>query len=51
MKIQTAAAQVRHALDTHDARKLKSANEALDDATQSLAAAIVEKAMRESGKR
>jgi molecular chaperone DnaK len=45
-KIQDAAAAVRLALETHDVRKLKSANDALDNATQSLAAAIVEKAMR-----
>jgi molecular chaperone DnaK len=45
-KIQRAAAEVRQALATHDARTLKSANDALDDATQNLAAAIVEKAMR-----
>jgi molecular chaperone DnaK len=45
-KIESAAANVREALAVHDARKLKSANEALDEATQSLAAAIVEKAMR-----
>jgi molecular chaperone DnaK len=47
-KIERAAANVRDALTMHDARKLKSANEVLDDATQSLAAAIVEKAMRRS---
>jgi molecular chaperone DnaK len=45
-KIQRAAAEVREALKIRDARKLKSANSALDDATQNLAAAIVEKAMR-----
>jgi molecular chaperone DnaK (HSP70) len=45
-KIQRAAAEVRQALESHDARKLKSANDALDHTTQSLAAAIVEKAMR-----
>jgi len=48
-KIEHAAAEVRAALATHDARKLQSANGALDEATQSLAAAIVEKAMRASG--
>jgi len=44
--IERAAAQVREALATHDARKLQAANGALDGVTQSLAAAIVEKAMR-----
>jgi molecular chaperone DnaK len=48
-KIEQAAAEVREALASHDARKLQSANGALDEATQSLAAAIVEKAMRASG--
>jgi molecular chaperone DnaK len=47
-KIEQAAAEVRAALATHDARKLQSANGALDEATQSLAAAIVEKALRAS---
>jgi molecular chaperone DnaK len=45
-KILGAAMQVREALATHDARKLQAANSALDEATQELAAAIVEKAMR-----
>ena len=45
-KIERAAADVREALATRDPRKLKSANNALDEATQHLAAAIVEKAMR-----
>jgi molecular chaperone DnaK len=45
-KIEQAAAEVRAALATHNARKLQSANNALDEATQNLAAAIVEKAMR-----
>ncbi len=44
--IESAAAEVRQALTEHDARKLKKANNALDEATQQLAAAIVEKAMR-----
>jgi molecular chaperone DnaK len=44
-KIEQAAAEVRAALATRDARKLQSANGALDEATQNLAAAIVEKAM------
>jgi molecular chaperone DnaK len=47
-KIDRAAAEVREALATRDARKLQSANGALDEATQNLAAAIVEKAMRAS---
>src|SRR2546423_12158886 len=45
-KIERAAAEVREALGGHDARKLQSANNALDEATQSLAATIVEKAMK-----
>jgi molecular chaperone DnaK len=45
-KIERAATQVREAMTTHDARKLQAANSALDEATQGLAAAIVEKAMR-----
>ncbi|HEX4629585.1 MAG TPA: Hsp70 family protein, partial [Chthoniobacterales bacterium] len=44
--IERAAANVREALAQRDARKLQSANNALDEATQSLAATIVEKAMR-----
>jgi molecular chaperone DnaK len=45
-KIESAAAHVREILPTRDARKLQSANAALDEATQGLAAAIVEKAMK-----
>jgi molecular chaperone DnaK len=45
-KIEGAAAEVRKALTTRDARKLQAANTALDEATQELAAALVEKAMR-----
>jgi len=45
-KIEAAAREVRAALATRDPRKLKSANDALDEATQNLAAAIVERAMR-----
>ncbi|MFL6589000.1 MAG: molecular chaperone DnaK [Chthoniobacterales bacterium] len=44
-KIEDAVGRVHEALATHDARKLKSANDTLDEATQNLAAAIVEKAM------
>ena len=47
-RIEEAAANVRAALTTKDARKLQSANVALDDATQTLAAAIIERAMRAS---
>jgi molecular chaperone DnaK len=47
-KIEQAAAEVRKALASRDARKLQSANSGLDEATQALAAAIVEKAMRAS---
>jgi molecular chaperone DnaK len=45
-KIERAAADVRDALAQQDVRKLQGANNVLDDATQSLAAALVEKAMR-----
>jgi molecular chaperone DnaK len=45
-KILRTALQVREALTTHDARKLQAANSALDEATQGLAAALVEKAIR-----
>jgi molecular chaperone DnaK len=45
-KIEQRATAVREALATLDPRKLKAANNALDEATQGLAAAIVEKAMR-----
>ncbi|MEY2548530.1 MAG: molecular chaperone DnaK, partial [Verrucomicrobiota bacterium] len=45
-KIERGTAEVRKALTTHDARKLQTANTALDEATQTLAAAIVERAMR-----
>jgi molecular chaperone DnaK len=44
--IQEAAARVRAELSTKDARKLQAANAALDDATQGLAAMLVEKAMQ-----
>jgi hypothetical protein len=45
-KIEQAASKVREALTTRDARKLQAANGELDEATQALAAAIVERAMR-----
>jgi molecular chaperone DnaK len=48
-KILRAAAEVRETLQTRDARKLQAANRALDEATQELAAAIVEKAMQAAG--
>ncbi|HWM23990.1 MAG TPA: molecular chaperone DnaK [Chthoniobacterales bacterium] len=41
-----AAAKLREALETNDVRKLQAANAALDEATQGLAAAVVEKAMQ-----
>ena len=48
--IETAAAKVRTALEApeHDAKTLKAANQALDDATQELAVRLVEQAMEES---
>lgn len=48
--IETAAAKVRTALEApeHDAKALKAANQALDDATQELAVRLVEQAMEES---
>jgi molecular chaperone DnaK len=45
-KIEQAATQVHEALATRNARKLQAANSALDEATQGLAAKLVEKAMR-----
>ncbi|MCE9519682.1 MAG: Hsp70 family protein [Verrucomicrobia bacterium] len=47
LKIKSCAAQVREVMNhaPHDARKLKSANQSLDDATQSLAVLLVERAM------
>jgi molecular chaperone DnaK len=45
-KILDASTEVRAALTTHDPRKLQTANSTLDEATQGLAAALVEKAMR-----
>jgi molecular chaperone DnaK len=44
--IQEAAARVRDALGRSDPRQLQAANAALDDATQGLAALLVEKAMQ-----
>jgi molecular chaperone DnaK (HSP70) len=45
-KIEGAASDVRNALALHDVRKLQNANNTLDESTQSLAATIVENAMR-----
>jgi molecular chaperone DnaK len=44
--ILSAVEKLREALATTDTRKLQAANAALDDATQGLAAAVVEKAMQ-----
>ena len=44
--ILRAAAELREALGTNDTKRLQAANAALDDATQGLAAAVVEKAMQ-----
>jgi molecular chaperone DnaK len=49
--IEDAAAEVRAALQTSDTRKLKDANQALDEATEHAAALLVERAMEESLKR
>jgi molecular chaperone DnaK len=46
-----AARHVREALASNDARKLKAANSALDDATQELAAALVEQAIQAASSR
>jgi molecular chaperone DnaK len=45
-RILSAAQGVRETLATRDARKLQAANSALDEATQGLAATLVEQAMR-----
>jgi molecular chaperone DnaK len=44
--ILRAAANLRNTLATADTRRLQAANAALDDATQGLAAAVVEKAIQ-----
>jgi len=44
-QIEQLADDVRRAIETHETQRLKSANAALDDATQDLAALIVEQAM------
>jgi molecular chaperone DnaK len=46
--ILSVAAQVREALGTNETRRLQVANATLDDATQGLAAAVVEKAMQDA---
>ena len=49
-EVRACAAEVRRILDAseHDVRALKTANQKLDDATQSLAVMLIEKAMEES---
>ena len=49
--VRAAADAVRAALETHDVRQLKEANQNLDQATEHMAALLVEKAMEESLKR
>ena len=44
--ILVAVAKLREALATNDSKRLQAANAILDDATQGLAAAVVEKAMQ-----
>jgi len=44
-QIEQLAEDVRRAIQTHETQRLKTANAALDDATQELAALIVEQAM------
>src|SRR2546423_12110565 len=50
-RIERLANEARKALQTHETSRLKAANMALDEATQGLAALIVEQAMRESARR
>ncbi len=49
-EVRACAAEVRRILDSpkHDAAALKAANQKLDDATQSLAVMLIERAMEES---
>jgi molecular chaperone DnaK len=49
LNIERSASEVRAALETHETARLKSANAALDDATQELAALILEQAMAGKG--
>lgn len=44
-RILELADEVRQAIDSHEIQKLKQANEALDSATQNLAAMVVERAI------
>ena len=44
--IERAATKVRTALETNDVRKLKEANTELDEATQGLAAVVIEHALQ-----
>ena len=44
------AAAVRDGLQTRETKRLQEANDALDNATQTLAAMIVEKAMADAAK-
>jgi len=48
-KILDAATRVREAIASHETKRLKVANATLDDVTQGLAAAIVERAMEQAG--
>jgi molecular chaperone DnaK len=50
LRIEQMADEVRQAMQTHETPRLKAANAALDDATQDLAALIVELAMEESAR-
>lgn len=50
-QIEEKARAVREALQSHEPARLKAANAALDDATQELAALIVEQAVQESARR
>ncbi|MGH7935850.1 MAG: molecular chaperone DnaK, partial [Chthoniobacterales bacterium] len=50
-RIEEKAAAVRAALESHETPRLKAANVALDDATQELAALIIEQAMAVSPQR
>jgi molecular chaperone DnaK len=47
-RIEQGANEVRRAIQTHETPRLKAANAALNDATQVLAALIVEQAMKEA---
>lgn len=49
-RIEAMAADVRAAIESHETARLKAANAVLDDATEELAALIVEQAMAAAGK-